>query len=120
MNITGADNMNVENLTIHYAQRNQPWTVPYPRAFTDSGVPHILGSHVILHAAKSVGKMATVFEALDHTLSPETSEQIEVLRCMSADLLTAAMRVANLYGFDLARALVERVEEKNGVDILDR
>ena len=110
--------MEAEDLTITHAQSYQPWTVPYSAAVRDSGVPHILGSHVALHAAKSVGKLAAVFEALDHFDRPANRAQIEVLRYMSADLVTTALRVANLYGFDLALALVERVEEKNGVNIL--
>lgn len=32
--------------------------------------------------------------------------------------MTIAMRLANLHDFDLAAALVQRVEEKNGVNIL--
>jgi NTP pyrophosphatase (non-canonical NTP hydrolase) len=72
-----------------------------------------------------VGKIAAVFEALDHSRDvgeagksePITPEQVQTLRAMSADLLTAALRFANLYGFDLAEALIERVKEKNGVDL---
>jgi hypothetical protein len=70
-----------------------------------------------------VGKLATVFEALDHSRSvgvegesePMTPAQLETVKAMSADLLTAALRFANLYKFDLATVLLERVQEKNGV-----
>lgn len=97
-------------------QRNQPWTVPYSRGLLDAQpmVPHIMGSHVTLHAAKSVGKIAAVFEALDHADAPPTDVQIATLSSMAADLVTAAMRIANLYGFDLLNRLRERVAEKNG------
>ncbi len=106
-------------LTIHFAQTHQPWVVPYSQAVMESGVPHILATHSALHAMKSLGKLATVFEALDHSEEPITEEQTETVRAASADLMTTALRFANLFQFDLAKALVERVEEKNKVDYPD-
>ncbi len=110
-----------EALTFDEAQRNQPWTVPYRSGITLAQrtglVPHILGSHTALHAAKSVGKLAAVYEALDHTELDPTDEQVATIRAMAADLATAAIRLANLHGFSLADALEERVKEKNGVGI---
>ncbi len=110
--------MSQPDLTIKFAQKNQPWTVPYSDGvmIASSGdVPHILASHTVLHAMKSVGKLATVFEALDHTPTTITREQIDTVKAMAADLLTASLRLANLYGFDLADELELRVREKNGV-----
>lgn len=118
----------LQRLTIRHAQYYQPWTVPYSAGIdvaSETLVPHILGSHTALHAMKTIGKIATVFEALDHSRStgvrgksePITPQQIETLRAMSADLLTAALRFANLYGFDLAAALTDRIQEKNGVPL---
>lgn len=110
--------MNPKNLTIQFVQQNQPWTVPYSRGVQQAAdyVPHILGSHCALHAAKSVGKLAAVFEALDHRpgTDDERDDQLQTIRDMSADLLTVALRFANLYGFDLATELLRRVQEKNG------
>jgi hypothetical protein len=126
-----------DHLTIRQAQRNQPWTVPYSEGVTlaaspendlqrgcdDRGVgalvPHILGSHCVLHAMKSIGKIAAVYEWRDHDNAPESwqglrAEHRAEIRKMAADLMTAALRFANLEGFDLAEALVERVKEKNG------
>lgn len=122
-------------LTIAQAQQNQPWTVPYsegvdraanPAKFPDHehdeiGVPHILGSHCVLHAAKSLGKIAAVYEARDHDQgghwqSVDEESRRKEIRRMAADLMTATLRFANLEGFDLAEALVERVQEKNGTD----
>jgi tetratricopeptide (TPR) repeat protein len=109
-------------LTIRFVQANQPWTVPYDasvQAAADSGsVPHILGAHCVLHAAKSLGKLAAVYESLDHNKAPHTALEVEhfgTVRAMAADLFTAALRFANLHQFDLATALAERVREKNGV-----
>lgn len=120
--------MNHKTLTIQHAQDFQPWTVPYSAGIDIASrelVPHILASHTVLHAVKSVGKLATVFEALDHSRStgeegksePITDTQLATVQAMSADLLTAALRLANLYKFDLAKVLVDRIEEKNSVPL---
>jgi hypothetical protein len=135
-------------LTIQQAQQNQPWAVPYSEGVDraahgtpdhysgsegmnyrpgDPGiVPHILGSHCVLHAAKSIGKIAAVYEARDHESPPacnvghvQERERRAEIRKMAADLMTAALRFANLEGFDLAEALVERAREKNGADFGD-
>lgn len=97
-------------------QTNQPWTVPYSLGVikaSQEGVPHILGSHDVLHMAKTVGKIAAVFEKLDHTGCEISQEQVNVLKDMAADLVTEALRIANLYGFDLEVELRRRVGEKN-------
>lgn len=172
-----------KDLTIADAQAYHPWNrlgggygaVPYSpgvRQAEQDSVPHIQASHAVLHAAKSVGKLAAVYESLDHRASrpvgvmchpnggypagphkreplpsylaevwekrgrPETidstnpwrdireepttadSRDIEQVRAMSADLVTAALRLAWLHGFDLGQALNERAEEKNGVSIV--
>lgn len=105
-------------LTLRFAQQNQPWTVPYSTGVTyaeySGDIPHILGSHCALHAAKSVGKIAAVFEKKDHDGSALNEADVETLAAMSADLVTAALRFANLAGFDLEDALIRRVQEKNG------
>lgn len=114
----------MNDLTIRHAQENQPWTVPYSagveNALASGDVPHVLASHAVLHAAKTVGKLAAVFEALDHGGGPISPGQRETVRAMAADLLTAALRLANLYRFSLSDALEERVEEKNGVRLRPR
>jgi len=106
------------SLTLSHAQRTQPWKVPYSELFLSAQecfTPHIMGTHAVLHAQKTVGQLAAVFEALDHSGADLSSEQFGVLIGRSADLVTAAMRLANLYDFDLAKALVQRSEEKNNV-----
>lgn len=106
-------------LTIRHAQDHQPWTVPYSpevEAANDALVPHILGSHCVLHAAKSLGKIAAIYEALDHTSEHITAEGRKAIANASADLMSAALRFANLHNFDLADTLIDRVREKNGRD----
>lgn len=114
--------MKPNELTILDAQIFQPWAVPYSPGVVhaeENDVPHILASHAVLHAAKSVGKLAAVFEAMDHRPSGlMNGAEFEVVKGMSADLMTVALRMANLHGFSLAEELVRRVEEKNGVNIL--
>lgn len=123
-----------DRLTIAQAQKNQPWVVPYSagvRVAAEGGyldppekhslpatVPHILGTHCALHATKSLGKIAAVYEARDHTPDDGRLRDCgrDVIRAAAADLMTAALRFANLEGFDLAEALVERVREKNDAD----
>lgn len=124
-----------DRLTIRQAQEKQPWAVPYSEGVdaaahgTDDSeghgipelVPHILGTHCVLHAAKSLGKIAAVYEARDHfdanpVHNPCAQAERDMIRAAAADLMTAALRFANLEGFDLAEALVERVKEKNGTD----
>lgn len=118
----------MRDLTIRHAQKHQPWTVPYSAGIDIASqklVPHILASHVVLHATKTVGKLASVFEALDHSRnigiegrSEEMSPaQLDVVKAMSADLLTVALRLANLHKFDLETVLLERIREKNGVEL---
>lgn len=131
--------MKPQDLTVRFIQLNHPWNVlnggygavPYSngiRAAEALHVPHIQGSHAVLHAAKSVGKLSAVFEALDHKqVAPAalhfnhrfglTDEQSAVIRAMSADLVTVAVRLAHLFGFDLATEIEARAIDKNGVGI---
>jgi len=100
-------------MTLSDLQKGQPWTVPYsPDLLTAvKEVPYLLSTHAVLHAMKSVGKLAAVFEDADHGEIVDTG----MIAAMAADLVTAAMRLANLHGFDLQAALEDRVLEKNGV-----
>lgn len=112
--------MKAEDLTIDHAQRTQPWTQPYADRHrydaADFRSP-FLARHTLAHVMKTVGKLAAVYEVVDHSnLGPVPSdEQIREIAGLSADLLTAALKFANIYSFSLARELVARVREKNGV-----
>lgn len=111
---------NFTTLTLEHLQATQPWVLPYNTELThaverNAGLGHLLGTHAVLHASKSVGQIAAVFEALDHAESPPDPESMQVLESKAASLVMVAMRLANLYGFSLTRALVEHAEEKNGV-----
>jgi hypothetical protein len=98
--------------------------VPYAHGITCAldvfAIPHILSTHVVLHVAKTAGKLAAVFEALDHgdgkgvpeTLTPT---QLKTIKDMSADLVVEALRFANLHDFSLAAELDRRTGENNCV-----
>jgi hypothetical protein len=105
----------MSNDSINERQRHQPWSVPYSPGVMNAErwVPHILASHCALHVAKTAGKLAGVFEGLDHRSSGPTDAQRQTIRDMAADLLTEALRFANLYGFSLADEHARRVTEKN-------
>ncbi len=130
----------MSELTIKQAQDKHPWNVlnegygavPYSEGVRlaevmPSGVPHIQGSHAVLHAMKSIGKLAAVFEDLDHKdVAPAalafnhvqfglSDKQRSTVQAMAADLVTAALRLAYLYKFDLSSELELRAREKNGV-----
>lgn len=106
----------MESLTIRDAQKYQPWTVPYsdPLKVALQGMPHLLASHTVLHAAKTVGKLAAVYEDLDHSGQKPSPQQEQTVKDMAADLMAAALRLANLHEFQLDAELARRVEEKNG------
>lgn len=110
---------NPATLTIRWAQNHQPWTLKLSNINERGFNPFVWGAHATLHIVKSAGKIATVFEALDHTGLSMTEEQRGVIADMSADLVTLAMRFANLYSFDLATRLTERVLEQNKIPIPD-
>lgn len=111
-------------LTIKQAQADQPWQGAYAKgvlAAYHEGVPHILGAHTALHVAKTAGKLAAVFEKLDHPADQYTDHgaatmpdsQWQVVKDMAADLVTEALRFANLYSFDLETEFRRRVAKQN-------
>lgn len=107
--------MNPSELTIELAQREQPWTVPYGEGkwwvTTDEGRL----KHTIAHAQKSLGKIASIVEALDHSSAQWLSDADEdSVVDMAADLMSAALQIATVVHRSLAHALIRRVTAKNG------
>jgi hypothetical protein len=113
---------NADQFTVGQLQEEQPWTVPYSDAFEQAGLhtPHNMSAHAVLHGLKSLGKLAAVFEAIDHRGGDPLDSEIQVIRDMSADLFTIALRLANLHHFSLATELLRRILEKNGVRLWPR
>lgn len=103
------------NLTIYKAQTEQPWAQPYGQY--KHWVSNSEGQlkHAILHAQKSLGKIATIVESLDHSDSQWLSdENLAAVGDLSADLVSAALRIGNVVGHSIAHALMRRAREKNG------
>lgn len=109
-----------EDLTVHWLQQRQPWSIPYSDAFECAGhhTPHNLATHAVLHAMKSLGKIATVFESIDHRGGAISDDERRVVQEMAADLFTVALRIANLFSFSLVNTLRRPVWDKNKVDVL--
>jgi hypothetical protein len=104
-------------MNLSHMQKTQPWSIPYAARVLrhDDERTMRLANHTILHAAKSVGKLAAVIESSDHREEIDlTQEELRIVRAMSADLVTTALRLANLFGFDLEADCLERVAAKNG------
>lgn len=108
--------MKPEELTIFQAQREQPWTVPYGEGkwWVTNNEGRL--KHCMAHAQKTMGKIATIVERLDHqNRSWLTDEECDEVGDLAADLLSAAVQVATVVSRSIAHALVRRVTEKNGV-----
>lgn len=108
--------MKAEELTIMMAQQQQPWTVPY--GVNKWWVVNNEGrlKHCIAHATKSLGKIATIVERLDHAdRSWLTDAECDELGDAAADLVSVALQFGTAVSRSIAHALVRRVTEKNGV-----
>ena len=97
---------------IRQAQITQPWLLAYSSVCLTTLQ---LSRHVVLHAMKSTGKLAGTFEQWDHG----NPIDIQLIKDMSADLMSAAMRLANIHEFDLENELIRRQKEKNGLSSTD-
>lgn len=118
--------MGKSDLTFRYAQRNQPWEVPYSAQFLAciKSMPLLYSTHAVLHATKAVGKLAAVYETYDHPARMDGSTENaysklvardqETVENQAASLVMVALRLADLHGFDLETVLRRCVEQKNG------
>ena len=82
---------------------NTPWTNP---SHDDQR------THAILHAVKAAGKLASILESEGHggrENDPTAADQPKY----AADLVISAIRLADVWGFDLEAALKKRQEQRN-------
>lgn len=111
--------MNAEDLTLYQAQKQQPWTAPYGQNkwwVTDNEGRL---KHCLLHAQKSLGKVATIVEVLDHADRQWlTDRECDQIGDLAADLVSTAIQIGTVVSRSIAHALVRRVTEKNGM-VLD-
>lgn len=108
--------VNPESVTLYRAQCEQPWTVPYGAnkwwVTNDEGRL----KHCLTHAGKTLGKIATVIETLDHADRQWlTDEECDQVGDMAADLVTVALQIGTAVSRSVAHALVRRVRSKNGM-----
>ena len=112
--------------SLRFLQLNLPWTPSYSEDFRANPQSHKDFSHAVLHIAKAAGNLATVAEEWDHkrpagqrpgtTLEAERAAATKAL----ADLVICALRAANMLPggtLDLAQAVIDRIETKNGVKL---
>ena len=107
-----------ETLTIYQAQTNQPWTVPYGanKWWVTNNEGRL--KHCLAHAQKSLGKIATIIEKLDHEDHQWLSDaECDAIGDMAADLVSVALQIGTVVSRSVAHALVRRVTEKNGTPL---
>lgn len=101
-------------------QGQLPWVLPYSDEFNDNRQRHKHFAHALTHAMKSMGELAAFVERLDHQNMIPPQMAVDVAESL-ADLVICATRMAEVVGFmkpiDLARAVKERLESKNGVKL---
>jgi hypothetical protein len=106
---------------LDWLQANLPWTIPYSREFDAAKLllPHLDMQHAMIHVAKSMGKLAAMFDHADHARQ-HSPEAIADVRNLVADLVVCALRMANVSpwgAFGLWEAVIERLGSRNGVDL---
>jgi len=116
----GPRRVSAEELTFDYAQKNQPWVLEYAerqRHDVNAFRSPFLVNHCVLHITKALGKIARVLEEVDHSnLGPVPDDDgVKTIVCASADIVSSCMKICSIYGVSLARTLMDRVLEKNGV-----
>ncbi len=78
--------------------------------------PHTDMQHALLHVVKAIGKLAERIEDADHGRG--NFQAVDVKRLL-ADIVICALRMADVNpddAIDLERAVIDRVQEKNGAD----
>lgn len=98
-------------------QLNLPWTVKYHRDFRSCSMGHKDFAHAITHTMKALGKLSDLVNEAEHGGCEFTPEQTDRY---VADLVVCALRMANTIPgrtMDLQKAVVDRIETKNGVTI---
>jgi hypothetical protein len=106
-------------MTIRELQKSLPWTIRYDRDFRASPVGHKDFQHALIHVMKATGKLASVVNDAEHAGS--VFPPVEIDRYI-ADLVICALRMANTIPgrlLDLETAVVERIERKNGVKLVN-
>ena len=97
--------------TLRELQTTQPWTVPYSQDFRATPTEHKDFGHAVLHAMKSLGRLAAVVEKADHGEVDFSKVDKDL-----ASLVVCAIRMANRVPgqtLDLEDAVLAAIESKN-------
>jgi hypothetical protein len=108
-------------MTLRELQTNLPWTIKYSQDFRSSPQPHKDFAHALHHVGKATGRLHELADDMDHDRAVALGENVrETYHKYVADLVVCALRLANTFPggvLDLERAVVERIESKNGVKL---
>jgi len=108
-------------MTIKDLQTNLPWTIRYSRDFRASPCSHKDFAHALHHVSKAAGKLHALADDMDHDReTAEDSALRDKYGKYIADLVVCALRLSNTFPggvLDLERAVIDRIESKNGVSI---
>ena len=98
-------------------QTNLPWTIHYHHDFRATPMAHKDFAHALVHVVKAAGILSELVNRAEHAgcdFIPEDTDKYV------ADLVVCALRMANTCPgrtIDLERAVIERIESKNGVKL---
>lgn len=97
-------------------QERLPWSLPYGAGFKLDTTTYKDFQHALVHISKASGKLWTMVEDAAHDRE-SFFPKADVEKYL-ADLVICAMRMANTNPtglIDLQKAVIERLESKNGV-----
>ena len=106
-----------DDKTLRELQTQLPWTIHYHHDFRASPMAHKDFAHALLHVQKAAGKLAALVNDAEHGGCEFKPAEVDPY---VADLVVCALRMANTcpgHVIDLQRAVVERIETKNGVKL---
>ena len=99
-------------------QERLPWTIPYSDQFQSNKSEYADMEHALIHIVKSAGIIAGMIDKADHGEN-EAFHRMN-LKERTADFVMCALRIANTApggSFDLERAVIERMEFVNKVQL---
>jgi hypothetical protein len=108
--------------TIRDLQTSLPWTIKYSTDFRGNPQAHKDFGHALHHVGKALGRLHEFVDNMDHdrALAVDFVKNKAEYEKYVADLVVCALRLANTFPggtIDLERAVVERIESKNGVSL---
>lgn len=106
-----------DEITLKTLQVQLPWSVHYHHDFRANPQTHKDFAHALTHVHKAAGALSAVVDNAEHKGSEFKPEEVDKY---IADLVVCALRLANTIPgrhLDLQRAVIDRIETKNGVKL---